>query len=245
MPSLYYETEKIANQYLLFHYGQEKENLPFLFGPKNSLQFPVRCVSDCVDFERLPANAKALEVGCAVGRSSFELSRYCQSVLAIDNSQLFISLAKSLQQGESIEYAIQEEGDIVSQHIARMPPEANPERIEFKCLDAMQMAIDKNAFDLILCANLLCRLPQPKKFLQNLSNWTAPNGQLILISPYSWQNEYTIKSEWPNKGTLEWMQEILKGSFTLNKRLELPFLIREHRRKYQWGVSEATLWTRT
>lgn len=246
MPSLYYETDKSANQYLLFHYGSEEENLPFPFGPKSSLHFPVRCVSECVDFDRLPPHAKALELGCAVGRSSFELSRYCQSVLAVDNSQLFISLAKRLQQGEFIEYTVHEEGSISTQHIAQRPSTAIPERIEFKCSDVMKLGLNESKFDLILCANILCRLPNPREFLQKLSNWIVPNGQLILISPYSWLKEYTPRSKWPDaKGTFELINEILDGDFALRKKFELPFLMREHRRKYQWGVSEATLWART
>lgn len=245
MDSKYYETEKIANEYLLFHYGLEEENLPFSFGPKNALNFPIRCVTECVDFKKLPSNAKALELGCAVGRSSFELSRYCESVLAVDNSQLFISLAKRLQKGESIEYFLQEEGSITSQHQAKIPQSAFPEKIEFRCADVMQLNFNGNKFDLVLCANLLCRLPRPQDFLVQLADWITTNGQLILISPYSWLEEYTSKANWPGaKGSFEFINSNLKDHFRLENSFELPFLIREHRRKYQWGVSEATLWTR-
>ena len=31
-------------------------------------------------------------------------------------------------------------------------------------------------------------------------------------------------------------------AFEKRKRIEMPFLIREHRRKYQWSVAEGTLW---
>lgn len=245
MNSIYYETEKIASQYLLLHYGSEEEQLPFSFGPKNALHFPVRCVSECVNFDALPSHANALELGCSVGRSSFELSRYCKSVLAVDNSQLFISLAKRLQQGEEIEYAIQVEGSTTTQYIAKKPSTSNPERIKFQCSDVMELTFNNKRFDLVLAANLLCRLPKPLEFLQNLSRWVAPKGQLILVSPYSWLEEYTPKSNWPDaEGTLEFILKALHGHFVLQKTLELPFLIREHRRKYQWGVSEATLWTR-
>lgn len=32
--------------------------------------------------------------------------------------------------------------------------------------------------------------------------------------------------------------------FTLVEEAELPFVIREHRRKFQWGVSHAMVWRR-
>ncbi len=54
--------------------------------PFDALDFAVRAVTACVDFARLPAEARALDLGCAVGRSSFELARGCREVLGIDFS---------------------------------------------------------------------------------------------------------------------------------------------------------------
>ena len=34
------------------------------------------------------------------------------------------------------------------------------------------------------------------------------------------------------------------ANFTLVEEREMPFVIREHRRKFQWGVSHATVWRR-
>lgn len=240
-----YETEELANQYLLFHYGNEEEVLPFSFGPKNSLSFPVRCVTECVDTSQLSREAKALELGCSVGRTSFELSKHFQSVTAVDQSQSFISLAKRLQQGESIKYSFEEEGPIFSTHIATKPALAHPERIEFICQSVMDLNLKEKKFEVVMAANLLCRLPKPREFLLKLSKWTAPEGQLILISPYSWLEKYTSVSEWPDlQGSFHLISESLKDHFTLQKTLELPFLIKEHNRKYEWGVSQATIWKR-
>src|SRR5437667_9362252 len=99
-----YETEKVLNQYLLFHYGEEVDLLSFPYGPKESLHFPVRCVTECLDVKTLPTNASVLEIGCAVGRSSFELSRYCKSVLAIDQSHVFIAAAQEMQKKKKMKF---------------------------------------------------------------------------------------------------------------------------------------------
>ena len=40
------------------------------------------------------------------------------------------------------------------------------------------------------------------------------------------------------------VEEQLAESFTLIGRKDMPFLIREHARKYQWGTSDATIWQR-
>lgn len=43
-----YESEKLLNEYLVFHYGSEDEILRFSFGPKGSLNFPKRCADLCL-----------------------------------------------------------------------------------------------------------------------------------------------------------------------------------------------------
>ena len=47
---------------------------------------------------------KALDFGCSVGRSSFELARYFQSVEGVDISARFIRVGVNLQENESVEY---------------------------------------------------------------------------------------------------------------------------------------------
>ena len=71
----FYETDRAVSEYLLFHYGRSEEVLPYDFGPVSALHYPVRCVSECLDAASLPASARALDLGCAVGRASFELAR--------------------------------------------------------------------------------------------------------------------------------------------------------------------------
>lgn len=43
-----YESEKLVNEYLVFHYGAPDEILRYDFGPKDSLDFPKRCADLCV-----------------------------------------------------------------------------------------------------------------------------------------------------------------------------------------------------
>ncbi|MEO6784929.1 MAG: methyltransferase type 12, partial [Chthoniobacteraceae bacterium] len=81
-----YETDKLVAEYLLFHYGAPHEVLPWEFGPSSALNYPARCVSECVDIAELPPGARGLDVGCAVGRSAFELARHCAEVVGIDYS---------------------------------------------------------------------------------------------------------------------------------------------------------------
>ena len=45
-----YETRKAVSEYLNFHYGKEEEIMPYDFGPKNALDFPLRCAQECIKF---------------------------------------------------------------------------------------------------------------------------------------------------------------------------------------------------
>ena len=44
-----YETERLLDEYLLFHYGTDDEVLPWAFGPKEALGFARRSVNELLD----------------------------------------------------------------------------------------------------------------------------------------------------------------------------------------------------
>ena len=79
-----YETDLLLNQYLLFHYGTAEDQLPYPFGPRDALFFPQRCVTNFLP--EIGEVERALDLGCAVGRSTFELARWSQEAVGIDSS---------------------------------------------------------------------------------------------------------------------------------------------------------------
>lgn len=236
---VFYETDAALSQYLLFHYGAEEDLMPYPFGPKESINFPSRIVTDTVD-RTYPL---ALDLGCAVGRSSFELTRYCSKVIGVDYSASFIAAAQEIQRQGHLDYNIAEEGASRAIRTARLPEEVHAERVCFICADALEFLQSSPCFDLVLAANLLCRLPHPSAFLAALAQKVAPNGTLILTTPFSWLEEYTPCSEWI-EGGLNGLQHKLKDAFELSHSFDLPFIIREHARKYQWCVPLVSIWRR-
>ena len=133
----FYETDEALSEYLLFHYGTAEQLLPWAFGPREALDYPVRCVSECLDPARLPANARGLDLGCAVGRSTFELARHCREVIGIDASQRFIDVARQLQVQGSLTYGYREEGWLTSPATAVVPADIDRERVSFEQGDAV------------------------------------------------------------------------------------------------------------
>jgi len=240
-----YETPRLVSEYLFFHYATPDEVAGGMPVPREALDFPVRLVSELLDFSR-PA-ARALDVGCAVGRSSFELARTIPHVTGIDFSSAFIEAARAMKKQGSLEGHVAAEGDRTQAFRASVPGDIDVERVHFETGDAMDLREDLGAFDVVLAANLLCRLPEPRKFLDRLPGLVAPGGQLLLATPFSWLPEFTPREHWIGGGVeASWdlLRQILEPDFELAFEKDLPFLIREHQRKYQYGISHGTRWIR-
>ncbi len=239
-----YETRRLLDEYLLFHYGSAEEVLPWRFGPQDALEFPARTVRELLDESLLPASPRALDLGCAVGRSSFELARYAHSVVGIDYSHSFVQAANDLLTHGQLPYHATTEGSASVQLIAHAPQYPSAGSITFQQGDAMELHPGLADFHIVHAANLLCRLPQPMRLIQRLPALIAPGGQLLLTTPCSWLAEFTPPENWPTGSTQSWLKTHLNQHFTLAAEADMPFLIREHARKYQWTVAWASRWVR-
>jgi putative 4-mercaptohistidine N1-methyltranferase len=240
--SALYETPRLLSEYLLFHYGTAAELISHASLPPAALDFALRTVRDL-----LPPNtsgARALDLGCAVGRSSFELSLHYENVLGIDYSHSFVQAAESLRAGETISYQRHDEAHHFTGLTAAAPAQAKPERIHFQQGDAMDLPTTLGKFDLVHAANLICRLTDPRLLLARLPALVNPGGLLILTTPCTWLEDFTPSRHWPQGSTLAWLQDHLAETFILEHRQDIPFLIRETARKYQHTVAEGTRWRR-
>ena len=242
-----YETDALVDQYLLFHYGEGEDQLPYPFGPHDALFYPVRCVTEFVPLAGRVD--RALDLGCAVGRSAFELTRTAQKVIGIDLSQRFISAAQEIQQSGEIQFRRHEEGNAYTSISRRLDPAIDRSRCQFEVGDALRLRSDLGTFDFILAANLIDRVHSPKELLAVLRRLLNPGGHLLIASPYTWLSEFTPTQEWlgaiqtwSETTTLRAIRENLGNKFELVSSKDLPFLIREHARKYQWSVAQASLW---
>jgi putative 4-mercaptohistidine N1-methyltranferase len=247
-----YETERYLNEYLLFHYGDAADVLAWDFGPKEAVGFARRCVSECIEVSAVGPSARALDLGCAVGRASFELARYCTEVIGIDASQSFIRAALELRKEGKIHFDRAEEGVLTSRCAVRVPKGIDRARVRFEMGDALKLRSTLGDFDVVLAANLLCRLEDPIQIVLKFPQLVRPGGQLIVTSPYTWSRDFTPPSKWlggyENNGrrfeSFETLRKFLEPDFELLRTRDLPFLIRETARKYQWNVSQASVWLR-
>ena len=235
-----YETDQLRDEYLLFHYGSAEQICPWTEGPREALGFPSRIV------ERFSPGRveRALDLGCAVGRSAFEMSRSAEEVVAIDYSHAFVEAAKVMQAEGRCEIGRLEEGHCREAVVVELPSGVQAGRITFEQGDALDLREDLGSFDRVLAANLLCRLTSPSLLLRRLAEVVRPGGELILTTPCTWLEEFTPESCWPTGSTFGWLRNELEASFDLLEQHDEPFLIRETARKFQWTVALLTRWRR-
>jgi len=242
-----YESDTIAAQYCYAHYG------PDLFGVAN---FPLTCARMCLDLTEGRNRGRALDLGCAVGRASFELARRFERVTGMDFSIRFIESATRIKTEGVLPYLMTEEGEIMSRNLASLEElglDGCRENVAFSRADACDLPEQCNGYDLVLAANLIDRLHSPRRFLAGIGRMINPGGLLVITSPYTWMEEFTSREEWLG-GYLENGAEVttldgLAASLSSRFRMlcpprDIPFVIRETRRKFQHSIAEMTVWER-
>jgi len=241
-----YEQPALLAQYLHFHYASAQDYLPWAGAPTGALDFPRRCAELLLGELGGGKGARVAELGCAVGRAAFELSAAAEFVEALDYSHAFIGASVRLQQEGELAYRFGLEGGRAADFTARLPAAARPGRVRFVQGDACAPPEAWAGFDGVLLANLLCRLPAPSACLGELSRLVRPGGVALITTPCSWSEDYTSREAWLCREgtTLEGIGALLAREFSLRRAFDMPMLIREHARKYQWTVVQASVWER-
>lgn len=243
----HYETDKLLSEYAEFHYGDE------YFGVAN---FPQALAAIAIRAMGNKPARNALDLGCAAGRATFELARHFEHATGIDFSARFIGSGVQLVEQGVLRYTLTEEGELVSYRertLAGLGLDEVRRKVDFFQGDACNLKPLFSGYDLILAANLIDRLYSPKKFLAGVHERLNPGGILLIASPYTWLPEHTKREEWiggfkknaENYTTLDGLKELLGPHFRLIEApLDVPFVIRETRRKFQHSLSEVTIWER-
>lgn len=245
-PSSHYETDQFMSEYAEFHYGDE------YFGVPN---FPKALVDTVMPYLDGKPKVKALDLGCAVGRASFELARYFEQVTGVDFSARFINLGVQLNNEGTLRYAITDEGDLQlfkTRTLAELDLDKVPAP-EFIQGDACNLKPLLSGYDLVFAANLIDRLYEPSKFLKDVHTRVNKGGLLMIASPYTWLEQHTPKESWlggfkkdgESFTTLDGLKQHLGQHFKLvSEPTQVPFVIRETSHKYQHSLSNVTVWER-
>lgn len=242
-----YESDTAVSEYCEAHYGAPHFGVP---------NFAATCARICVEAMGDRPKRRALDLGCAVGRATFELARHFDTVDGLDFSARFVRVAFQLQERGVTRYELCEEGEIVSFHEARLSElglDGLAGKVDFRQADAANLKPQFTDYDLIFAGNLLDRMVTPRVLLESVHERLLPGGLLVLASPYTWMETFTAKENWVGGirkdgepySTLKALHDILGPHFRpVGAPHEVEFVIRETRRKFQHTVSQLTIWER-
>ncbi len=242
-----YESDALVSQYIEFHYGDCYFDVP---------NFPKKCADICLGHMKDRKTERALDIGCATGRSAFELAKTYAHVDALDFSVRFIQIPVGLQQTGLQRYTIQDEGELVSYkeaNLSEMGLRDTADRVNFMQGDACNLPPKFTDYDLVFAGNLIDRLYDPEKFLSTIQERIRSGGVLVITSPYTWLEEFTPCDKWvggfkadtgETYTTLDGLKESLSPHFNFVENQDVPFVIRETRRKFHHCVSEMSVWVK-
>jgi len=238
-----YESDALVSQYCEFQYGDTH------FGVEN---FAKECAKVA---EKFTINTtKALDLGCATGRATFELAKTFDEVEGIDFSVRFVQVGTKLKEDGVVAFQSPSEAELFVNKkvtIEELGYDDLKEKVTFWQGDACNLKPNFNSYDMILATNLIDRLYQPRLFLDTVSERLNADGILILTSPYTWQESSTKKEFWlggykdengNDVNTIDTLKTILNDKFELIHTQDLDFVIKETKRKYQHTVSEVSIW---
>ncbi|MDQ7067117.1 MAG: 5-histidylcysteine sulfoxide synthase [Sulfurimonas sp.] len=238
-----YESDELVSQYCEFQYGAAH------FGVENfAISTPRIASSFAVN------NKKALDLGCATGRATYELAREFDYVEGIDFSVRFVQAGAKLKDDGYLAFSTKEEGEIATQKkvtIEELGYENLKEKVSFWQGDACNLKANFTGYDLIMATNLIDRLYDPMIFLQTIDERLNKDGILVITSPYTWQESSTAKESWlggfrdengKDVKTIDTLQKVLSEKFELIHTQDLEFVIKETARKYQHTISELSVW---
>lgn len=241
-----YDGEAMLNTYMLMHWGSEADiydrSIFDTVERPNVVELPLACAQLLRKHSR--QFGRALDLGCAVGRASFEMARDFQTVIGIDYSQNFVAAAQKLQEQGQLTYWRRDHGDSGAQITAQVDAAIDRSRLSFEQGDANALRSDIGTFDAVLMANLLCRLSNPQACLAQLQGANAivnKGGIVVMTTPFSWFEHFTPRDRW--LADVPAIAAILT-EYELVEEQPLPFMIREHRRKFEYIITHASVWRR-
>ncbi len=242
-----YRSDAAVAQYCDLHYGPDKFGVP---------NFPQKMAQlSAAELAGKPQR-KALDLGCAVGRSSFELATCFDQVTGVDFSARFIDIAQRLKQRGKLCYQLSEEGDLISDQqvfLADLGLAEAATRVSFLQGNAQCLEPHFCHYDLILAANLIDRLSTPGKFLANIHRRLVIDGLLVIASPYDWLERFTTPKQWLGGrfraglpvASLDGLKKKLAKHFVmLGEPRDVEFVVRETARTFRHSISQVTLWRR-
>ncbi len=139
----------------------------------------------------------ALDIGCAVGRLSFELSKTHTWTVGIDTSFSFIQAARKLMHIKRLEFNSVVEGRITQDHACDLDPAYRFDATEFIIADATALPFRSNLFTTAASINILEKVPHPMRHLEETNRvLEKTKANFIFSDPFTWDEAVSHPDLW-------------------------------------------------
>ena len=138
----------------------------------------------------------ALDLGCSVGRSTFELAACGRGVaLGIDMNIPMLRLARRVLREGMVRYDRRKLGLIYER---REFPVSLPaaDRVDFWAADALCLPFADGTFSRTMAMNLLDCVNSPLDLLRSMQRATASHGRFVVGCPYDWSSAVAQTQTW-------------------------------------------------
>lgn len=137
-----------------------------------------------------------VDLGCAVGRGSFEAARCgAELVVGVDLNFSMLRMAERLRRSGRAVFPLRRVG-IVHDRFDHPAPGLPSERVSFWCCDVGVLPFGDAAFDGALMLNLLDCVPSPLALLCEAGRVLAEGAPALFSSPYDWSAQATPPVQW-------------------------------------------------
>ncbi|GHB99339.1 5-histidylcysteine sulfoxide synthase [Cerasicoccus arenae] len=241
-----YETDPFVTLHCEAHYGPEA------FGVEN---YSEKIAQICLDRMTKSQRGKALDIGCKVGRTSFELAAGFNQVLGLDPTARTIRIGVEMIDKGYTQWEAPSEGEIVNFRQAYLKDiglDRSRSKVEFMQADLSNMKDLYRGYDLILINCILEHSYHPAKFLETVHERLNDDGLLVIASTNDWSTEHTQREDWlggfkdrtgENQSTIDGIQLALSEKFVqAEPAVDIPQIIRHNSRSYEHNLVQVSFW---
>lgn len=201
---------------------------------------------------------RVLDLNSDTGRLPFELARTFEEITALDFSARFIRVSISLQEKCFAQYAMKDDGELVTYADIYLKDYGFDEKDENLRKKISFMQADPNnikslytGYDLVIIPNLLEEIAYPDRLLQTIHERMNDKSLLIIASTYDWNTKKTPREHWvggfkkdgENLTSFDGMKDILSNHFVqFGTPFDISFTLKKSSRVSELRVTQVSAW---
>jgi len=144
--------------------------------------------------DRVPA--PVLDIGCAVGRSAFDLGARSEGpVLGVDVNFSMLQVAQEVLRAGTVRYPRRRVGVVYDRRTFRVDLRGR-DQVDFWACDALALPFPPGVFAFANALNVIDCVASPQGFLHAVAGALRPGAKALLSTPYDWSANVTPVEAW-------------------------------------------------